>query len=77
MNLITFNIENYQNKIKNHKQIIQTMNNLFLLKQYHIFTRIDISDIVNNKKCNFCTKSAIYSDIEFKNYCWLHRCQYE
>ena len=31
----------------------------------------------NSVKCNSCTKSAYYQDIEYIYYCWFHRSQYE
>ena len=40
-----------------------------------IFSRIPPDDIVH--KCNFCTKSSCYIDMENKYYCWFHRSQLE
>ena len=77
MNLISFNIVTFEYKIMNYNTIIETISDIYSLKDYLIFTRIDTSDMVNSKKCNFCDKSASYNDIELKNYCWFHRSQHE
>lgn len=60
-----------------YNEIVQTIDDVYSLKDYLIFTRIDTSDTLNTKKCNFCDKSASYNDIELKNYCWFHRSQHE
>jgi len=39
-----------------------------------VFSRIT-TDII--KKCNFCTKTSYYQDMENKLYCWFHRSQFE
>ena len=39
-----------------------------------IFSRI-VCDTI--KKCNFCTKTSYYQDMENKLYCWFHRSQFE
>ena len=73
---ISFQIETYHIQLKNLKNLIENINKLYLLKEYLIFSRLDTSDNPN-KKCNFCSKNAYYSDIEYKYYCWFHRSQYE
>ena len=77
INLIEYNVEKFQGEIEINKEIIESINNMYVSKKYLVFTRIDTTDTSNIKKCNFCDKSASYNDIEFKNYCWFHRTQYE
>jgi hypothetical protein len=77
MNLISFNIVTFEYKIMRYNEIIQTIDDAYSLKDYLVFTRIDTSDVLNIKKCSFCSKSASYNDIELKNYCWFHRSQHE
>jgi len=71
---LDYHIEKFQREQGDIKTIIKNINNLYSLKEYLIFSRLDIDE---NKICNFCTKIASYSDIENKSYCWFHRSQYE
>jgi cell shape-determining protein MreC len=69
-----------------HQQILTSLNTIKTTNQ-QIKDLLDTSEQIipvfsriiepNSNKCKFCTKSALYVDMENKYYCWFHRSQYE
>jgi hypothetical protein len=76
-NHITIQMNQISTNMQRFEDLMTTINNLIIEKKDEKnleFSRIDTDVTI---KCNFCTKTSYYQDINNKYYCWFHRSQYE